>query len=405
MTSPVDTSVKHFLHTMSGAPVLNGTAGSLVALLDAVLVTGFDTKSLTSLVVASGVATASFTGTHSSTVDSVVVIAGVTGGPSGFAGLNGEQKITGRPNATSATFATTLPDGTYTGSITMKMAPAGWSKPFSGTNKAVFRSVDVQAHSGGMFLRVDDAAATTARVTGYEAMTEVDTGTGPFPTTAQINGGGYWPKSINANATAVGYAVVADPRFFFIHVMPAMSGNVGFQIGTTRGFGDLISRRPSGDAFAVGLNYSTNAGASSQLDASFDHQRATTQTALARAHSGLGSSVLHACPPYIGGSSSMSGQDNWLGPGPSEITGELFLSRAYIAVAVSQPPRADVPGLLSIPQSAVADKIKFGDRVPGSGAMVGRNLLAVNGAISGFSSAAGSGAAGVTLFDITGPWR
>ncbi|EPD32955.1 hypothetical protein HMPREF9701_06413, partial [Delftia acidovorans CCUG 274B] len=56
MASPVDTSVKHFLSSMTGAPVLSGTVGSMIALLDALLVTGFDTKTLTSLTVVGGVA-------------------------------------------------------------------------------------------------------------------------------------------------------------------------------------------------------------------------------------------------------------------------------------------------------------------------------------------------------------
>jgi hypothetical protein len=65
MTSPVDTSVKIFSSTMVNAPVLNGVAGALVALLDAVLVTGFDTKSSVSIAVAGGIATATWAGTRS----------------------------------------------------------------------------------------------------------------------------------------------------------------------------------------------------------------------------------------------------------------------------------------------------------------------------------------------------
>jgi hypothetical protein len=33
------------------------------------------------------------------------------------------------------------------------------------------------------------------RASGYESMSDVNTGTGPFPTAAQVAGGGYWEKS------------------------------------------------------------------------------------------------------------------------------------------------------------------------------------------------------------------
>ena len=47
MASLVDTSVKHFLSTMYGAPVQNGQAGSKIAVLDACLVTGFGLRAAT----------------------------------------------------------------------------------------------------------------------------------------------------------------------------------------------------------------------------------------------------------------------------------------------------------------------------------------------------------------------
>ena len=175
MTSPVDTSVKYFTSLMSGAPALSGTAGSMIAVLDACLKDGFDQKALTSLTVAGGVATAAYTGAHSAAVDSVVFIAGVTGGPAGWAGLNGEQKITGK-GAASVTFATNLPDGAYTGAATMKMAPLGWLKPFANANLGAYKSNDPA--STGMLLRVDDSATTVVRVVGYELMTDINTGVG-----------------------------------------------------------------------------------------------------------------------------------------------------------------------------------------------------------------------------------
>jgi hypothetical protein len=83
-----DTSVKYFHSGLTGAPVLSGTAGSLVAVLDACLVNGFAVSAVASLVVASNIATATISGGHSAEVGSVVLVSGAT--PSG---LNSEKKV------------------------------------------------------------------------------------------------------------------------------------------------------------------------------------------------------------------------------------------------------------------------------------------------------------------------
>lgn len=56
-----------------------------------------------------------------------------------------------------------------------------WEKVYTGTNKAVYR-----ATTGNRFyLRVDDTLGETAYIRGYESMTDVDTGTNPFPMDTQ----------------------------------------------------------------------------------------------------------------------------------------------------------------------------------------------------------------------------
>lgn len=193
-----DTSVKVFSSTNTSAPTLNNTAGSLITLLDACLVNGYGSVTLSSLVVSSNVATATVAAGHGftmlGTVGPVIKIEGAA--PSG---LNGEWRIT-VTTSTAFTFATTgISDQTATGTITAKRAPAGFAKAFSGTNKAAYRSNDIAGTR--FFLRIDDTGTTDARVRGYEAMDDVDTvtsGYGIFPTNAQVSGGGYVWKSSSA---------------------------------------------------------------------------------------------------------------------------------------------------------------------------------------------------------------
>lgn len=405
MASPVDTSVKHFLSTMANAPTLSGTAGSLIALLDALLVTGFDIKTLTSLTVAGGVATAAFTGVHSAIVDSVIQVAGVTGGPSGFAGHNGEQKVTAAA-AGAVKYATTLPDGTYTGTITIKMAPAGWEKPFTFTNGAVYRSLDPAGNRH--YLRVDDTNAQFARVVGYESMSDGNTGTGPFPTAAQMNGGGYWPKSLNANSAAVAWSVAADSRIFYISTQGGYSSNALWQVGSVRAFGDAVALRPAGDAFSTILNYSNTSAVASMVDACLS---TTFQSRIAspRNYTGLGSAVLQDL--YLWGTNATtninSGVEGSHGAFPNRVDGALYTLKKRVSAGSNVgEPRADVPGLYHIPQSGVWDSIRSGDKVPGTGTLAGRNLMGVHGSAgAGLNSSSTSTNTTVLLVDVTGPWR
>lgn len=404
MASPVDTSVKHFLSTMTGAPALSGTVGSMIALLDALLVTGFDTKTLTSLTVVGGVATAAFSGQHSAIVDSVILVAGVAGGPAGWAGHNGEQKVTA-VGAGLVRFATTLPDGTYTGTISIKMAPAGWVKAFAGTNIAVYQSTDPQ--SSKMLLRVDDSNAQFVRVRGFETMQDANIGTGLFPLDSQQGGGGYWPKSSAASNNPVGWAFAADSRFFYISTLPGTANAANRQIGNIRAFGDPVVTRPSGDAYACLLNYSTSGTSYTQFDNCLSSTSAGI-SACARAYSGLGSCVLHKLNVWGGGASAAqtSGITGIHGAFPNPIDGGLYLARRFIGTADNNFPRAEIPGSYQMLQSAGYDNFRSGDRVPGTGALTGKTLVAVHGSGgNNFDYTSSSGNTSVLFIDVTGPWR
>lgn len=397
MTSVVDTSVKHFRSDAVGAAVLSGTAGSLIAVLSACLVDGYDVKSATSLVVASGVATLSFAGSHSATVDSVVLVAGVTGS---LTALNGEQKVVSIA-AGVVRFATAAADGTATGTISFKMAPAGWLKPYTGTNLAVFKTADPMGTA--MCLRVDDTGTTMCRVVGYESMSDVNTGLGPFPTSAQMSGGGYWAKSSLATSAPVAWSLIADSRKFILHISPytaTSAYNIG---GVTRSFGDEQTYRPGGDPYACALSYSAVATLGSQHDGMPDGAFAL-QHAMPRSYTALGSSVLLGAIPFTG-ASALSGADTSLGPFPSVVDGGLRLSKKWLGTAVSGvPPRCELAGIYHVPMSSVFDTFKARDIAPGTGVLTGRKLFALNPSTA-YTTLPAAATTGVSLVDITGPWR
>lgn len=393
MASVVDTSVKHFHSAMAGAPVLNGVAGALLAVLDACLVTGFDVKAATSLVVAGGVATLSFAGSHSATVESVILISGVTGA---LTALNGEQKVTATGSG-FVKFATAAADGTAAGTITFKMAPAGWVKVFSGTNVAVYQSADPQ--STKMFLRVDDTGTTFCRLRGYEQMTDINTGSGLFPLDAQISGGGYMNKSSVANATAVKWKIVADQRGGYISIVGYSATTASAEAGRTVPFGDFAPFRPGGDAYAFLIGCGVN-GAYGETSGLCDQNSAPTLYA-PRAYHGLGSSFVHGSYPETG-SNTTSGTDVFLGTFPSKIDGGMRLSRRFVAEAASSEARGIFPGFYTVPQSGVGLVIAPGTMQTGTGALAGRKLWALG--CGAAAAAYPSSSLGISFVDITGPW-
>ncbi|HSA48253.1 MAG TPA: hypothetical protein P5552_17405 [Candidatus Competibacteraceae bacterium] len=227
----VDTTVKYFSSTMSGAPALSGTAGTLIGVLDACLVNGFGSVTLDSLVVASNVATGTVSAGHNfamvGNTGPVITIAGATP-----AGLNGEWRIASIPGSTTFTFATTgISDQTATRTnsevpITAKRAPGGFEKAYFDTNKAVYRSLNLQGCR--LFLRIDDTGTTSAQARMYEAMTSVNDGTGATPAADMT-------VSKSSASTARAWGLVTDGRLFYF-----FNGHTGNDYLTCLVFGDII---------------------------------------------------------------------------------------------------------------------------------------------------------------------
>lgn len=97
-------------------------------------------------------------------------------------------------------------------------ASQGWSKPYTGTNAAVFR---MPAGTNRRYLRVDDnsppgGTARVAAVRGYEAMTALSVGSGAFPTELQLANSVSIAKSLTADATTRAWLAIGDGRFFYL---------------------------------------------------------------------------------------------------------------------------------------------------------------------------------------------
>lgn len=392
----MSTTVKYFHSAMNGAPTLNGTAGSLIAVLDACLVNGFNMKTVDSLVVASNVATMTMsTGVGAFEVDAIVLVSGATP-----AGLNGAQRITA-VSANSVSFATTgIANQTATGTISAKLDPAGWEKAFSGTNVAAYRSSDVTGTR--MFLRVDDTSATNARVVGYESMTDANTGVNPFPTAAQLPGGGWWPKANGANSNARAWTLASDGLGFILHIHTATSGDGAS--GCLWKFGDFQSLK-AGDAYACSIqcHNSDQASYTSSLSSAMEYCHNNNGAAavyVARSYTTIGQAVAATHFTPLGMTGSISGNSGGTlasAPYPNGPNTGLFLHKKYI-YEPSICLRGHERGLFITPQGC-HNSFSWRDKIDGQGEYVGRKMLAIK-----CGAPAGTNSQGVAFIDITGPW-
>lgn len=377
MTTKADTSVKWFHSGMANGPILRGEAGALIELLDACLINGFDARTPDSIVVAGGVATVSLSAGNPFEQHVVIQLAGATP-----AGLNEEWRVA-TSGASSFTFACPgIADGTATGTITCKRAPAGWAKPFSATNKAAYQSIDT--NSTQLYLRLDDAHAQYTRVRGYENMTDVDTGDGLFPTLAQCTDTEYsWPKSNVAGTTTRSWALVADGSM--IHFLPVWSSS--YPHADVFRFGDAV---PLFAADAYHCAISAEATASpiwpSQYNSTVMNMSYQTGCYFARganqAAGAVGARNIVLNVDSAGGYSSAP-----------PVAGELTFAPqiAFHANAI----RASIPGLFV----GLERKTDYATRTVSEGADgrwylkvgVGENTPSPNGSF--------------VALDITGPWR
>lgn len=386
----MSTSVKVFASTDPGASALSGTAGSQLAIIKTCLVDGHGAGAVATLNVTAGVATATYSAGHPFAVGSVGEFAGAT--PTG---LNGQKRILSVAT-NSVTFAAPgIADGAATGSITSKLASAGWQQLYAGTNLAALKPSVVEAT--GCVLRIDDTGTLNARVRAFEAMTDVSSGVGLTPMESQVAGGLYWPKSSSANATARPWIVIADERGFYLAVDPTGTGRY-----TLTYSGDIASLK-SGDAYGYLLtgNQSDQANATTVPDGccGYSGRSARGGAYLVRAHTAIGQSVAaQRLGAHHNGSTAAvyAGTPGYSvgtypnGPNNGLMTGALELHALGI--------RGTLPGLLH-PVQDCGSAFGTGAIVDGTDDLAGRRLMAIRTA----PPADGTGA-GTVFIDVTGPW-
>lgn len=246
----------------------------------------------------------------------------------------------------------------------------GWTRAFSGTNLAAYR----QGGGSGLFLRIDDTGTTNGRGVGYEAMTAISTGTGLFPTDVQISGGNYWSKSATADATARLWIAAATDRMIILQVSHTSTANATDAfVGL---FGDIKSYK-SGDAYGV-LHIG---GTVTPATANQMHNIVTSVGStcvghyMPRGYSQLGTSVLvgkHTDSAKFIGGTTMGGSVAM--PYPNGPDGGLYLAPVWVHEIADSSVRGSVPGVWAPMHNKPLQHL---DTFSGTGALAGRTFLAL----------------------------
>jgi len=367
--------------SQTGAPRCSGTAGDMIAVLDGCLIDGFNTKTIT-ITRTGDVATASCTG-HGYREHDILLVAGAD-----QSAYNGTSRIS---NVTANTFDFDVagePVTPATGTITAKVAPAGWEKRYSGTNKAVYRSNDVT--STQLNLRIDDTNARYAWARGYETMTGVDAGANLFPTTVQSANGLAWEKSSTANTTARTWFLICDSKILYLFV--AWDNSYLSEFDFYR-FGDIISCRTD-DAFHCSIH--GNGAASPAYPGIYLGIKLGSNIAnlyFARSGSQIGGSI-NTLIQYAGYEQGLIGSGGYTYP--NSFNNGIIL---YWPIRVSEGGtafRGSLPGIISPMHYRPLSSGSIITDVPG---LSDRRILPLD---------VGSGSSlyrGQIMLDITGPWR
>lgn len=264
---------------------------------------------------------------------------------------------------------------------------AGWTKPFAGTNVAVFRQ---GAGSNSMYLRVDDtstaAGSRSARIVGYEAMSDVNNGTPQsFPTSAQYSGGLYvFTKNTSSNAAnAREWIIVADEKLFYMYIDTYPESPTQNYYNSFWGFGDINSYK-TGDAthtMILGHPATTEYSSQSIFPAQTSVANARTSLYMARRFDQLGSPVqmgMHTDAPKMGGGDFCNGVLSY----PHGPDGGLYVAPIWCHDPQSSPynVRGVFPGLWS--HCHPISTLGHLDTFTGQGDLAGRTFIFIGGGSS-----------------------
>lgn len=442
------TSVKWFSSDMFGIPQLTRNQGELVTLLDAVLVNGFNTNSVTSITRSGELVTVSFAAAHNYLEYQIVEISGAN-----EAQFNGQFRVY---KASTNSFTIVVPDTgatVATGTISCKTASMGWQKIYSGLYKAVYRSPNVL--SNRPFLRVQNTMHTNWAA-GHHAygnihcatdMSDIDTFTGevfPYrPDRPLLQNGGWmrWfyamsgnclPEQHNtsypASTTNKFFRFFGDDRSFYFGVRLSASTTSGTSGTNTLwyGVGDFNSYKAADayDCFMIAneryqnadsaLNANTNSTFSAYNGFGMPYDSLISSTnnqgqMVFRNYTGYGIPSNFGTGTLNFTNSTITSNVTTSVSYPNLVNNGLFIQPVYMYETFSSSVRGVLPGRYVIGCNAGANLFE-GQIFDNVVNYANRKFMFANATRGDEVNAGGGGVFGDLtlggwLFDIDGPWE
>lgn len=353
-------NVRVYKNTDIGAPTLSGTVGQLLVVLDAVLVNGYNSKTVT-ITRSGSTATANCT-SHGYLTGDAVLHSGASQSE-----YNVEAYVT-VVDADNYTFTVSgTPASPATGTITAIKAPAGWTKQYSGTNLAVYKQGN-STYSPQHALRIDDTTAASAKTYAAESFSDVNTGTALFPTAAQLATGTFIAKSITADSVVRNWVIVADDKTFYFFPDINTTGNT-----QPFAFGSFVSYK-SGDAYNNMICGCSTASLSSLAISSNAISSAVTNSYIPRSYTQSGTSIQlgkHSDSTKASGTSfGISGL-----PYPNQPDSSLYVAPVWVTEPAISTVRGQFAGMWC---PCHAKPLAHLDIFQGTGALSSRKFMAVN---------------------------
>lgn len=368
-------------------------AASLITNLDACIVNGVNS---------SGTGwSASYAGgtiTYSKTAHGMPIGPGLVLTISGFSpsGYNATAVQCVATDANTITRAASDPGSSpATGTATVLRSPLtvsgnAWTKSYSGTNLASYTQ---PAGTNGFALGVSDDAAQNSRIRGFETASAAGpadaSGTNPFPTAAQLTGGGYFYRSSVNDATARPWLMVSNGKIiYFFNQQTGVSG-----VGNGWFFGDLKNYLGS-DTYASVMVCDIAASATTTSIRIWNHTVSLAATSghwLTRTFAGTGTAVTagkHGNPAFMNGATEV-GANGIVYAG--NVEGGLMLTPLWISEGTNGI-RGHLPGLWA---PCHARPISHGDTFSGATGtpLEGKTFEAFNG-----------GSAAQIIFETSNTW-
>lgn len=285
---------------------------------------------------------------------------------------------------------------TYLTGFTNPSGNVGVFQAGTGSNGYSFRVNDNAARVGTTDEAAGTPTALQARIRGYETMNLITDPTGtpnPFPTIAQNASGFFIRKSASVDANARNWIVVADARtcYMFIATTDVASSYIAWMMG------EYYSFKTSDAGRSIVMGMSTESAATATLDPLNNIQLRMTSSfsnglgrSLARSVNGSAGAISGTSVPLIGdgGFNTANAVDLVLGVGSTNYTNAAD-SRLYLApVRVGQATgstagdyRGRLRGLWHFghPIASAAD----GDTFSGAGDLAGKTFLVIKTGLNG----------------------